>query len=89
MKPHDTHEHLPPQHEDAHHAGDLYGKAYEHEIKREFGPDHPHLRPVVPHHKDERLKIPSEPAKEHHAVAAQKEAAKEAEKQELARKTKE
>lgn len=59
-------------HEEPHHTDHRYGQAYEHEMHSDFGPDHMHLKPVVPHHKDERLKIPSEPAQEHHAIAAQK-----------------
>ena len=48
-----------------------YGKAYEAESKGKYvGPDHAHLKPRVPHHQDERLKIPDEPAREHEAVAA-------------------
>lgn len=85
-------EHHESYHEEPHHlhlephtdsVDTKYGLAYEAEAKgKKVGPGHAHLKPRVPHSKDERLKIPDEKAKEHHAVAAQKEAAREAERRE-------
>ena len=41
-------------------------------MKRDFGQEHLGLQPIVPHHEDERLKIPEEKASEHPAIADQK-----------------
>ena len=68
-----TSEYSLPRHREPHHVqDDKYGKAYEHEMKRDFGQDHLGLKPIVPHHEDDRLQIPEEKATEHHAIAAQK-----------------
>ena len=69
--------------------GQKYGQAYEHELKRDFGNEHMHLKPMVPHHEDERLKIPDEKAKEHEAIAAQKQKAIDMQKAEEERQRKE